>query len=65
MRNERMTRAVPPASRDWRHPARRRPSDVVTDGREHFGHLPADTLQVDTTRLQAEIVEEVLTHLRQ
>jgi len=64
VRNERMARAMPPSSRAWRPPARRRASDVATDGRELFGHLPADTLQVDTTLPQAEIIEDVLAHLR-
>lgn len=63
VRNERMGRVVPPSSRAWRHPARRRPSDVATDGREHFGHLPAGTLQVDTTRPHDEIIKDVRGHL--
>jgi predicted kinase len=63
VRNERMGRLVPPSSRAWRHPARRRPSDVGTDGREHFGHLPAGTLQVDTTRPPDEMIKEVREHL--
>lgn len=64
VRNERMGGAVPPSSRAWRHPARRRPSDVTTDGREHFDYLPMETLQVDTTRPQDQIIKEVMAHLR-
>ena len=64
MRSERMARQVPPTSRAWRHPARRRPSDMLGDGREHFSHLPADTLLLDTTRPQHELVAEVVARLR-
>ncbi len=64
VRNERMARAMPPSSRAWRHPARRRPSEVTGDGREHFGYLPADTVHVETTQPQVEILEKVLAHLR-
>jgi len=63
VRNERMARTMPPSSRAWRHPARRRPSDVAGDGQEHFGQLPADTVQVDTTRPQVALIAEVLAHL--
>lgn len=63
VRNERMARTMPSSSRAWRHPARRRPSDVAGDGQERFNHLPADTLQVETTRPQVAIIAEVLAHL--
>lgn len=63
VRDERMARALPPSSRAWRHPARRRPSDVTGDGQEHFGHLPADAMRVDTTRPQVALIAEVLAHL--
>ncbi len=63
-RNERMARPVPCASREWRHPARRRPSDVEGDGREQFHHLPPGAFLVRTTRPQAELVADVVAYLR-
>ena len=37
--------------------------DTAEDGQERFGHLPANTLRVDTTRPLAELVTDVLTYL--
>ena len=63
-RNERMARSVPRSAREWRHPARRRPSDVEGDGREQFQYLPADAFLARTTRPQAELVADVVAYLR-
>ena len=63
-RNERMARPVPRPSREWRHPARRRPSDVEGDGREQFHHLPPGAFLARTTRPQAELVADVVAYLR-
>lgn len=64
VRNERMARQVPGSSRPWRHPVRQRPSDVPGSGHDQFKHLPANTLMVDTTRPQHEVVAGVAAHLR-
>ena len=63
-RDERMARPVPRPSRAWRHPARRRPSDVEGDGREQSRYLPPGTFLACTSRPQAELVVDVVAYLR-